>query len=549
MTKTHPARGIHHITALAGDPARNVAFYTGVMGLRLVKRTVNFDDPGTWHLYYGDEAGRPGAILTFFPFPAMSEGRHGTGQAVEIGFAIRRASLGYWMGRLTEKRIGFEGPMDRFGERVLRFKDPDGLQLELVTDPAAGDREGWSGSEVPAEHALRGFHGVTLWEQDYELTAKLLTERLGFEAAGREESRFRFTIPGSREPGAIVEIRCISNFWSGVLGAGTVHHVAFRAADEADQSNMREALVRDGLDVTPTLDRNYFRSVYFREPGGVLFEIATDPPGFTADEPLERLGSVLKLPEWLERRRDTIERLLPPLEADAAAIEARDEPFIYRFVRPSAYATSFGLVLLHGTGGNENDLVPVGEAVAPGAALLSPRGRVREHGAPRFFRRLAEGVFDGEDLRARAHELADFIARAAQRHGLDRARLYALGFSNGANIAAATLLLRPETFAGAVLLRPMMLPIAADESPGLAGRPVLILAGQTDVIVPEQQPSTLAALLHDAGAQVELEWVQAGHPVTSGELSRIAAWLKGASETDDGAKAKAAGAVAPETAQ
>lgn len=316
MTETRPVRGIHHITALAGDAARNVAFYTGVMGLRLVKRTVNFDEPGTWHLYYGDEAGRPGTILTFFPFPALSEGRHGTGQAVDIGFAVQRGALGYWMGRLTEKRVGFEGPMDRFGERVLRFKDPDGLQLELVTDDTAGDREGWAGSEVPGEHALRGFQGVTLWEQGYERTAKLLTDRLGFEAAGQEESRFRFAVPGSREPGAIVDIRCIPNFWSGSLGAGTIHHVAFRAADEADQSAMRDELAQHGVDVTPTLDRSYFRSVYFREPGGVLFEIATDPPGFTADEPLESLGEMLKLPDWLEPRRDTIERLLPPIEAD-----------------------------------------------------------------------------------------------------------------------------------------------------------------------------------------------------------------------------------------
>lgn len=526
MTETRPVRGIHHITALAGDAARNVAFYTGVMGLRLVKRTVNFDEPGTWHLYYGDEAGRPGTILTFFPFPALSEGRHGTGQAVEIGFAVQRGALGYWMGRLTEKRVGFEGPMDRFGERVLRFKDPDGLQLELVTDDTAGDREGWAGSEVSGEHALRGFQGVTLWEQGYERTAKLLTDRLGFEAAGQEESRFRFAVPGSREPGAIVDIRCIPNFWSGSLGAGTIHHVAFRAADEADQSAMRDELAQDGVDVTPTLDRSYFRSVYFREPGGVLFEIATDPPGFTADEPLESLGEMLKLPDWLEPRRDTIERLLPPIEADPTPVEAGGEPFTYRFARAGAEAPPFGLVLLHGTGGGENDLVPLGEAVAPGAAFLSPRGRVLEHGSPRFFRRLAEGVFDEEDLRARAHELADFVERAAQRHGLDRSRLFALGFSNGANIATATMLLRPETFAGAVLLRPMMVPIGAKEGGGLDGRPVLILSGRTDPIVPEEQPGRLATLFRDAGAEVELERVHAGHHLMSGELPRISVWFR-----------------------
>jgi glyoxalase family protein len=526
MAEAQQARGIHHVTAMAGAPARNVAFYTGVLGLRLVKRTVNFDDPGTWHLYYGDGLGRPGTILTFFAFPGLPAGRHGTGQAVEIGFAIPRAALGHWMGRLTEHRIPFEGPLDRFGERVLRFKDPDGLQLELVTDEAAARREGWAGGGIPAEAALRGFHGVTLWEQGYERTAKLLTERLGFEAAGQEDSRFRFAVPGSDAPGAVVDIRCVPNFWSGAPGAGTVHHVAFRAADDADQAELRARLVADGFDVTPPLDRNYFRSIYFREPGGVPFEIATDPPGFTADEPPQSLGTTLRLPRWLEPRRGAIERLLPPLERSGAGQAAEDEVFAYRFVPPAAAAPPFGLVLLHGTGGDEDDLIPLGEAVAPGAALLSPRGRVLEQGNPRFFRRLAEGVFDEEDLRRRAQELSDFVARAAARHSLDRSRLFALGFSNGANIATAAMLLRPETFAAAVLIRPMMVPIGPGEAGRLDGRPVLVLAGRADPIVPEAQPGNLARLLGGAGARVELEWLRTGHQITPEEPPMIAAWLR-----------------------
>jgi predicted esterase/catechol 2,3-dioxygenase-like lactoylglutathione lyase family enzyme len=514
-----PSRGIHHITALADDPAENVAFYTGTLGLRLVKRTVNFDDPGTWHLYYGDEAGRPGTILTFFPFPGIRAGRHGTGQAVEIGFAIPRAALGYWLGRLTERRIDFEGPFDRFGERVVRFKDPDGLQLELITDKNAGRREGWKGAGIGAELALRGFHSVTLWEQGYERTARLLTEHLGFVAVGQEESRFRFAVPDSNEPGGVVDIRCIPGFWSGAMGRGTIHHVAFRAADDGDQAEMRERLIADGLDVTPVLDRNYFHSVYFREPGGVLFEIATDPPGFTVDEPLASLGTTLKLPSWLERRRETIQRVLPPLEY------AQEDAFAYRFVPASSGGPRFGLVLLHGTGGDENDLVPLGEAVAPGAALLSPRGRVLEGGSPRFFRRLAEGVFDVEDLRLRAQELADFVLRAAERYKMDRSRPFALGYSNGANIASATMLLRSEVFAGAVLLRPMMVPIGNREAGELAGRAVLILSGRSDPIVPREQPAELASLLGRAGAAVDLEWVQAGHQITQGEVATIAKWL------------------------
>jgi predicted esterase/catechol 2,3-dioxygenase-like lactoylglutathione lyase family enzyme len=515
-----PSRGIHHITALADDPAENVAFYTGTLGLRLVKRTVNFDDPGTWHLYYGDEAGRPGTILTFFPFPGIRTGRHGTGQAVEIGFAIPRAALGYWLGRLTERRIDFEGPFDRFGERVVRFKDPDGLQLELITDEKAVRREGWKGAGIDAEYALRGFHGVTLWEQGYERTARLLTKHLGFVAVGQEESRFRFAIAGGDGLGGVVDIRCIPGFWSGATGGGTIHHVAFRAADDGDQMEMREGLIAEGLDVTPVLDRKYFHSVYFREPGGVLFEIATDPPGFTVDEPLASLGTELKLPSWLGGRREAIERVLPVLG------QAHEDAFAYRFVTASVGGPPFGLVLLHGTGGDENDLVPLGEAVASGGALLSPRGRVLEGGSPRFFRRLAEGVFDVEDLRLRAHELADFVLRGAAQHKMDRSRLFALGYSNGANIASAIMLLRPEVFAGAVLLRPMMVPAANNEAGGLAGRAVLILSGRSDPIVPQEQPAELASLLGRAGAAVDLEWVQAGHQITEGEVARIATWLQ-----------------------
>jgi glyoxalase family protein len=514
------ARGIHHVTAIAGDPAENLAFYTGVLGLRLVKRTVNFDDPGTWHLYYGDGLGRPGTLLTFFPFPGLPRGRHGTGQAVEIGFAIPRAALGHWMGRLTGHGIGFEGPLDRFGERVLRFRDPDGLQLELVTEEAAGRREPWAGAAIPPEHGLRGLSGVTLWAEGYERTARLLVEHLGFEAAGEEQGRFRFAARGSEAPGRVVDIRCAPGFWPGAPGAGTVHHLAFRAADDGDQERLRAGLVAEGHDVTPPLDRAYFRSVYFREPGGVLFEIATDPPGFAVDEPPERLGTSLRLPPWLERRREDIARRLPPLERAAP-----DEIFHYRFVPASGAAPPFALALLHGTGGDEHDLLPLGAAVAPGAALLSPRGRVLEEGRPRFFRRLAEGVFDAADRRARAHELADFVARAAARHGLAGTPLFALGFSNGANIAGATMLLRPESFAGAVLIRPMALPLAPEETGRLDGRRVLILAGTADAIVPKAQPPALAERLSAAGAEVALAWVEGGHQMTRGEVPMIADWL------------------------
>jgi glyoxalase family protein len=309
--------GIHHVTTIAADPQRNLDFYAGTLGLRLVKRTVNFDDPGTYHLYYGDGAGTPGTILTFFPWLGAHQGRHGTGQAAETRFAVPRGSIAYWVDRLLRHQVPAEGPAPRFGDRapVLAFRDPDGLMLELVgLDEPGGSAIGWDAAPVPAEHAIRRILGVSLWLDSYERSAALLTGPMGFRRAAAEGERHRYTGAG----GAEVELRCAPGFWQGAMGAGAVHHVAFRVPDLASEEAARGVLAREaGLDVTPVLDRQYFRSVYFREPGGVLFEIATDPPGFATDEPPERLGESLKLPAWLEGRREAIERRLPELHLPA----------------------------------------------------------------------------------------------------------------------------------------------------------------------------------------------------------------------------------------
>jgi glyoxalase family protein len=313
--------GIHHVTAIAGDPQKNLDFYSGLLGLRLVKLTINFDDPTTYHLYYGDGSGDPGTILTFFPWPGAQHGRQGTGQASAVAFAIRPASLGYWIERLVRHSVKHDGPARRFGEQVLSFRDPDGLQVELVAHAPAEDWATMPAGMLPNEHELCGFHSVTLWEEGLERTAQLLTKELGFRAAGDEHNVFRYVSAGGdparqgypASPGTIVDVRCAPGFWRGVVAVGTIHHVAFRARDDATQLVLREQLARQGLNVTPVIDRQYFHSVYFREPGGVLFEIATDPPGFTVDEPLDELGTHLKLPAWLEGERDELERVLPPL--------------------------------------------------------------------------------------------------------------------------------------------------------------------------------------------------------------------------------------------
>lgn len=309
---TEGIAGIHHVTAIATDPQVNADFYTGVLGLRLVKRTVNFDDPGTYHLYFGDEAGRPGTILTFFPWPLARRGRRGTGQATVTAFSVPPGSLGWWQERLTAHGIVSDDPSSRFDEEAIRLLDPDGLELELVAHEEAEAVAPWAGSPVPAEHAVRGFHSVTLAEQGYESTAELLTGGMGLAHAGETGNRFRFRAAGTGT-GTVVDVLCSPDMPPGQVAAGTVHHVAFRVDDDAAQERWRQHLAGRGLNVTPILDRQYFQSVYFREPGGVLFELATDPPGFTLDEPLDALGEALKLPPWLEPHRSRIEDVLPPL--------------------------------------------------------------------------------------------------------------------------------------------------------------------------------------------------------------------------------------------
>jgi glyoxalase family protein len=302
--------GVHHVTAISGEPQRNVDFYAGTLGLRLVKKTVNFDDPETYHLYYGDGAGSPGTIMTFFPWAHAPGGRIGTGQLVVTSFSVPIASLGYWTERLVEKGVRFERPRDRFGDTVLTFEDPDRLRIELV---AAEDRRpGWSGGPVQAEHSVRGFHHVALTVEAPDRTAGLMTDSLGFRRVDEAEGRIRLSA-GEGTAGTLVDVVNANGFPRGSMGVGTVHHVAFRVPDEETQLAVRAEVSALGYSVTPVLDRNYFRSIYFREPGGVLFEIATDPPGFAVDEDPEHLGEDLKLPPWLETRRDRLEEVLPPL--------------------------------------------------------------------------------------------------------------------------------------------------------------------------------------------------------------------------------------------
>ncbi|WP_026190593.1 ring-cleaving dioxygenase [Methylobacterium sp. WSM2598] len=306
------ANGLHHVTAISGPARRNLDFYTRVLGLRLVKRTVNFDDPGTYHLYYGDEAGAPGTILTFFPWDNVAPGRVGIGETQETAFRVPQGAIGYWTHRFIAAGVPHEAPARVFGETVLPFRDPDGMALALVGVPGAEAEPAWTGGDVPAEHAIRGFHGVTLLLREDGPTARILTDVFGLTETGREGALARFS--GDAGRGGHVTLRAVGEFLRGRPGGGSVHHIAFRAADDAAQAAMVRRLTEaHGVQVTEQRDRNYFRSVYFREPGGVLFEIATDSPGFAVDEAAAHLGEALKLPGFLEPHRGEIERVLPAL--------------------------------------------------------------------------------------------------------------------------------------------------------------------------------------------------------------------------------------------
>ncbi|MGA2891868.1 MAG: ring-cleaving dioxygenase [Xanthobacteraceae bacterium] len=305
--------GIHHVTAISGKAAHNLEFYRGVVGLRFVKKTVNFDDPSTYHLYYGDRVGHPGTILTFFPWEHAAAGRGGTGFTQQTSFRIPASAIGYWTHRFVEKGVAHEAPEKRFGEPVLSFTDPAGMSLALVGVAGAETEPAWDSGDVPLEHAIRGFHGVTLLLDDGARTAAVLRDVLGFSEFDRDGSLSRFRT--TEAIGGHVDIREAKGFLRGRLGRGSVHHIAFRAADDSSQTEMARKLVADhGLRPTPQVDREYFRSVYFREPGGILFEIATDAPGFTVDEAIDSLGRDLKLPPFLEARRKEIEAVLPQLD-------------------------------------------------------------------------------------------------------------------------------------------------------------------------------------------------------------------------------------------
>lgn len=304
--------GLHHITAIADNAKRNLQFYTDTLGVRFVKKTVNFDDPGTYHFYFGDEHGTPGTILTFFPWEGIGRGNTGTGMATEIGYSVPAGSLDFWADRFAAKNV-VHGPVaERFGELYLPFEDPDGLKLNLIVPKNADNRSGWETAEVKAAHATKGFHSVVLNLRSIGPTANILTDVLGYKFLEQEGNRHRFITDAVQEA-AIIDLIESPKESAGKGGGGTNHHIAFRVENDEVLMQFRDKILKKGLNITQKINRDYFFSLYFREPGGVLFELATNNPGFTVDEPLDQLGQHLKLPVQYESIRADIEKVLPAL--------------------------------------------------------------------------------------------------------------------------------------------------------------------------------------------------------------------------------------------
>ena len=501
--------GIHHVTAITANVQANVDFYAGFLGLRLVKQTGGFADAEQLHLFYGDALGSPGSLLTFLVWEAGARGRTGLGQLAEVALAVPPAAIGEWMTKALSAGIPVEGPAREFGEPVLRLKDPDGLIVKLV------------GLAMPTPAPIPGaparLRGVTLLSDRAEETAAFVA-RFGYRPGPREGQVQRMISDTDA-----VDVRGVAGYVPSVPGAGVPDHVAFRAAGDEDLAAMRVALAGHGP--TEVHDRKYFRSLYVRDPAGILIEQATDGPGMTVDEAPDELGRTLFLPPHDMARADELRLRLPQFARPGEErFPMRDLPFIHRFHRPEDPDGST-LVLLHGTGGNEADLMPLAHRIAPRATLLGVRGRSTEEGINRWFRRLDAVTYDQADIRAEAEAFAAFVAGAVAGYGLEPGRLAFLGYSNGANLLGAVMQLHPGVVRRAVLLRGLQAlepPPPAD----LAGTRVLMLNGRTDPFA--RMAPALRTALEAGGAAVDWHDVAAGHELVSADAALAADWLGGA---------------------
>ncbi len=499
--------GLHHVTGITADVQANVDFYVGFLGLKLVKRTAGYADAEQLHLIYGDGLGRPGSLLTFLVWEASGRGRTGIGQVSEVALAVSALSLGDWLTRALAANVPFEGPSREFGEPVLRLKDPDGLIVKLV------------GVDVPTSalipNAPTRLRGVTVLTDKASQTAEFVT-RFGYTHAQRAGQTQRMVSNTD-----VVDVREVSGFVPSVPGAGVPDHVAFRAQDADAVQSMRLSLKDHGP--TEVHDRKYFLSLYVRDPAGILMEFATDGPGMTIDEAPDELGQTLFLPPRDVGRADDLKAMLPQFALPGEErFPVRNLPFIHRFNRP-AHPDGTTLVLLHGTGGNEADLMPIARRIAPRATLLGVRGRATEEGTNRWFRRINATTYDQPDLRSEAEAFAAFIEGAVTGYAIDAERLAFLGYSNGANLLATVIFLHPGVVRRAIVLRGIQVSENL-EAADLSGTRVLVLDGRDDPLVGDA--STLAGDLRARGANVESRTLAAGHDLSGADITEAARWIR-----------------------
>lgn len=513
--------GLHHITAITRKIQANVDFYVGFLGLKLVKRTAGFEDAAQLHLIYGDHAASIGSLVTFLAWEDGSPGRVGHGAPSEIALAIRPASIGFWLTRALGKGVAASGPTLEFGEPVLRLTDPDGIIVKLVGVESLGDAHGPDVYGIPARDAVARMRAATILSEQVAQTVAFLERHMGYRQAGVEGAITRLV----SDAGDAIDVRNAGGFWPAIPGTGMIDHIAVRAPDRAAVEAVSTALAEAGAGDTNMHDRKYFYSLYVREPAGALIELASDGPGFDVDEPLDALGTTLFVPAHFRLERDEVVPMLPQFGLPGEPrIIYRDLPFVHR-VNEAERPDGTALMLLHGTGGNEADMLPFGRAAARDALLVGVRGRATEEGRARFFRRLSETTFDQADIAAEADAFAAFVEGAQAAYDIDPERLVFLGNSNGANMLAAVMRLHPGLIRRAVLLRPMDVLEKAVES-NLAGTRILVLAGRDDPFRLEAE--ALAGRLRDLGAAVTLDALDAGHGLTEEDRVRTLEWITNA---------------------
>ena len=511
--------GIHHITAITRKVQANVDFYAGFLGLRLVKQTAGFEDAAQLHLIYGDAEGSPGSLVTFLVWEDGSQGRAGFGQMSEIALAIDPTSIGYWLTRAMSFGVRMEGPADEFGEPVLRFKDPDNIILKLAGTKDLKTAAPWDGGQVPVEHAAQRIRGATMLTETPAQSRSFIESHFGYRFQASKGGIDRLV----SQSGDVVDVRNAAGFWSGAPGTGTIDHIAFRAEDDAKLRSVHDALTQTADSPTNMHDRKYFNSLYVREPGTTLIELATDKPGMLVDEPAPTLGTKLFLPpkDAITDLKD-LKVVLPQFSMPGEArVNYRDLPFVHRFYTPPDPDGSV-FVLLHGSGGNETTLMPLLHKVAPRATLLGVRGRATEEGFPRWYKRITPFSFDQDDIKNEAEAFAAFIDGAVKSYGLDPKKIVYVGYSNGANLLNSLLYLHPNLVHRAVLLRSM--PVLSNyPHADLKGTDLLVISGKTDAY--GKYAGDLEGKLKTAGATVDSDVIPGGHDLGDADVPIIQQWL------------------------